>query len=78
MTTSHSGSILPGISRDPIAVIGIGCRFPGGASSPRRLWDFLTQGRCAIVEVPRDRWDHRRYYDPDPNTDAAKAPRWWC
>jgi acyl transferase domain-containing protein/acyl carrier protein len=53
--------------RDPIAVIGIGCRFPGGASSPRRLWEFLTQGRCAIVEVPRDRWDHRRYYDPDPN-----------
>jgi acyl transferase domain-containing protein/NAD(P)-dependent dehydrogenase (short-subunit alcohol dehydrogenase family)/acyl carrier protein len=53
--------------REPIAVVGIGCRFPGGASSPRRLWDLLTQGRCAIVEVPRDRWDHRRYYDPDPN-----------
>src|SRR5437870_104988 len=67
MSTSHSEGVLPGTLRDPIAVIGIGCRFPGGASSPRRLWDFLLQGRCAIVEVPRDRWDHRRYYDPDPN-----------
>ncbi|PYQ12411.1 MAG: polyketide synthase [Acidobacteria bacterium] len=67
MSTSHSEGVLPGTLRDPIAVIGIGCRFPGGASSPRRLWDFLTQGRCAIVEVPRDRWDHRRYYDPDPS-----------
>jgi acyl transferase domain-containing protein/NAD(P)-dependent dehydrogenase (short-subunit alcohol dehydrogenase family)/acyl carrier protein len=58
---------LPVTLREPIAIVGIGCRFPGGASSPRRLWDLLTQGRCAIVEVPRDRWDHRRYYDPDPN-----------
>ncbi|MFO0727907.1 MAG: SDR family NAD(P)-dependent oxidoreductase [Myxococcota bacterium] len=53
--------------RDSIAVIGIGCRFPGGASSPRRFWDFLTQGKSAVVEVPKERWDHRRYYDPDPS-----------
>ncbi|WP_245768513.1 type I polyketide synthase [Stigmatella aurantiaca] len=53
--------------RDPIAIVGIGCRFPGGAKSPRHLWDLLTQGRSAIVEVPKDRWDHRRYYDPDPD-----------
>ncbi len=52
---------------DPIAIIGIGCRFPGGAKSPRHLWELLTQGRCAIVEVPKERWDHRRYYDPDPD-----------
>jgi acyl transferase domain-containing protein/NADPH:quinone reductase-like Zn-dependent oxidoreductase len=52
---------------EAIAIIGIGCRFPGGASSPRRLWELLTQGRIAVVEVPKDRWDHRRYYDPDPN-----------
>nr|APZ78727.1 polyketide synthase [Myxococcus sp.] len=52
---------------DPIAIIGIGCRFPGGAKSPRHLWELLTEGRCAIVEVPKERWDHRRYYDPDPD-----------
>ncbi|XXF74926.1 SDR family NAD(P)-dependent oxidoreductase [Myxococcaceae bacterium GXIMD 01537] len=50
---------------EPIAIIGIGCRFPGGAKSPGHLWELLTQGRCAIVEVPKERWDHRRYYDPD-------------
>nr|AQM37582.1 polyketide synthase [Myxococcus virescens] len=53
--------------QDPIAIIGIGCRFPGGAKSPRHLWELLTEGRCAIVEVPKERWDHRRYYDPDPD-----------
>nr|APZ78844.1 polyketide synthase [Stigmatella aurantiaca] len=53
--------------RDPIAIIGIGCRFPGGAKSPHHLWDLLAQGRSAIVEVPKERWDHRRYYDPDPD-----------
>ncbi|WNZ58791.1 polyketide synthase [Myxococcus sp. MxC21-1] len=60
-------SAVSNIEHDPIAIIGIGCRFPGGAKSPRHLWELLTQGRCAIVEVPKERWDHRRYYDPDPD-----------
>lgn len=48
-----------------IAIIGIGCRFPGGASSPEAFWNLLKNGVDAIVDVPGDRWDMRRFYDPD-------------
>ncbi len=41
----------------PLAVVGIGCRFPGGADSPEAFWDLLIQGRDAVREVPSDRWD---------------------
>ena len=56
-------------SRDfePIAIIGMGCRFPGGANSPEAFWDLLCKGTDAIVDVPSDRWDVRRFYDPDPD-----------
>ena len=49
-----------------IAIVGMGCRFPGGADSPAAFWDLLTRGADAIVEVPRDRWNVDRFYDPDP------------
>src|SRR5690625_7705651 len=42
---------------EPIAVIGVGCRFPGAGVGPQRYWEFLTGGGDAIGEVPPDRWD---------------------
>jgi acyl transferase domain-containing protein len=48
-------------------VIGLGCRFPGGADSPRKFLELLLEGRDAISEVPRDRWDAAAWYDPDPD-----------
>ena len=51
-------------NREPIAVIGMGCRFPG-ADSPLEYWQLLRDGRDAIIEVPKDRWDIDAYYDPD-------------
>ncbi|SFF41436.1 epothilone polyketide synthase D [Actinacidiphila alni] len=54
----------------PIAVIGVGCRFPGGADSPERMWDLLRDGVDAIGPFPRDRWDTDPYYDPDPEAPA--------
>ena len=59
----HSGSVPP----EPIAIIGIGCRFPHKASSPQAFWDVLARGIDAIIEVPAERWDARRFYDPDPD-----------
>jgi acyl transferase domain-containing protein/NADPH:quinone reductase-like Zn-dependent oxidoreductase/NAD(P)-dependent dehydrogenase (short-subunit alcohol dehydrogenase family)/acyl carrier protein len=53
--------------KEPIAIIGIGCRFPGGASNPRLFWRNLCQGKDAITEVPPERWDTRKFYDPDPD-----------
>ena len=51
---------------EPIAIIGMGCRFPGGASTPEAFWDNLQNGVDAIAEVPEDRWHLDDYYDPDP------------
>lgn len=47
----------PAEGREPIAVVGIGCRFPGGATDPDRFWQLLTAGHDAVTEVPPGRWD---------------------
>src|SRR5260221_4162368 len=49
----------------PIAIIGMGCRFPG-ADSPEALWRLLSEGQNMVREVPPDRWDIDAYYGPDP------------
>src|SRR3712207_3340052 len=57
-----------GHPREPIAIIGMGCRLPGGANDPAQFWRLLTDGVDAITEVPEDRWHVRAFYDPDPAT----------
>jgi acyl transferase domain-containing protein len=61
---------------DPIAVVGIGCRFPGDANTPDSFWRLLIEGRDAIVEVPPDRWDINALYDPDPAATGKMNTRW--
>lgn len=48
----------------PIAIIGIGCRFPG-AESVQQYWQLLINGEDAVSEVPADRWNAEEFYDPD-------------
>jgi acyl transferase domain-containing protein/acyl carrier protein len=55
------------IGSEPIAIIGMSCRFPGGISSPEKYWQALIEGRDAVVEVPRIRWDVDAWYDPNPD-----------
>ncbi len=61
--------------REPIAIIGMACRFPGGADDPDAFWDLLAAGRDAIGEVPADRWDIETYYDPDPAAPGKMSSR---
>jgi acyl transferase domain-containing protein/acyl carrier protein/protein-L-isoaspartate O-methyltransferase len=62
-------------SPEPLAVVGLGCRFPGGADSPAAFWDLLRRGDDAITEVPRDRWDVDAYYHPDPDAPGRMSTR---
>jgi acyl transferase domain-containing protein len=62
---------------EPIAIIGMACRFPG-ADSPEAFWELLREGRDLITEVPPDRWDVEALYDPDPETPGKMATRWGC
>jgi acyl transferase domain-containing protein len=58
-----------------IAIVGIGCRFGGGIDSPESFWDFVIDKRDAVVEIPPDRWDYRRYYDPEKRTPGRSYTR---
>jgi len=55
------------VNADPVAITGMGCRFPGGADGPDAFWDLLASGVDAVTEVPADRWSLEEYYDPDPD-----------
>lgn len=53
--------------REPIAIIGMSCRLPGGADTPERLWQILRDGVDVVSEVPPSRWAAGAFYDPDPD-----------
>ncbi|MEM7417087.1 MAG: beta-ketoacyl synthase N-terminal-like domain-containing protein [Gemmatimonadota bacterium] len=61
---------------EPIAVVGMACRFPGGAHDPDSFWEMLLAGNDAVTEVPPSRWDVDEWYDADPATPGRIASRW--
>jgi acyl transferase domain-containing protein len=63
------------MAHEPIAIIGLGCRFPG-AEGPAELWDLLRRGGQSIGEVPASRFDLREWFDPHPATPGRIASRW--
>ncbi len=62
--------------REPIAIIGLGCRLPNGIHDPEAFWRLLRDGVDAVKEFPRDRWDVDAYYDPDPNKPGKMVTKW--
>ena len=60
---------------EPIAIIGIGCKFPGGANTPELLWDMLEQGEQGIREMRQERWVMDDFYSPDKSLDGKMYTR---
>jgi acyl transferase domain-containing protein/SAM-dependent methyltransferase/NADP-dependent 3-hydroxy acid dehydrogenase YdfG len=60
----------------PLAIVGIGCRLPGGVNDPEGFWKLLSDGVDAVGEVPPSRWDVDEFYDRNPDTPGKMATRW--
>ena len=74
---SGGSSPIPStVGVEPIAVIGVGCRFPGASMGPQAFWEFLTRREDAISQVPASRWDVDAYYDPDPDATNRMNSRY--
>ncbi len=70
MTTLNTNENLP------VAIIGIGCRFPGGADGPEEFWELLRSGKSVIREIPADRFDVAGLYTPVPAVPGKIMSRW--
>ena len=62
------------VADEPIAIVGIGCRFPG-ADGPEGFWRLLSGGVDATTDVPADRWDVDAFYNPDPSVPGTAVTR---
>ncbi|WP_052304621.1 type I polyketide synthase [Nostoc punctiforme] len=63
------------ISTEDIAIIAMGCRFPGGANNPEQFWQILQKGIDAITEIPSQRWNLDNYFDSEPETPGKMYTR---
>src|SRR5262245_15290397 len=68
-------AIIERSEAEPIAIVGIGCRYPGGIADTETFWRVLEEGVDAVMEVPRERWDIDALYDPDPAAPGKMTTR---
>lgn len=67
----------PGIQAEGrVVIVGMACRFPGGADNPEKFWDLLSSGKDAITEVPPERWDNTLFYDENASVPGKINTKW--
>lgn len=74
--TQNTSENMNTSKKEPIAIIGIGCRFPGSANSPEAFWKLVRDGVDAITEVPEDRWNLDNFYDAEGTNPGKIRTRW--
>ncbi|MBS1694228.1 MAG: acyltransferase domain-containing protein, partial [Actinobacteria bacterium] len=75
-TADDRGHSQAGDLHEPIAVIGVGCRFPGDVSGPDELWEFLSRGGSGVGQVPAARWERFEKGSADDAAAVAETTRW--
>ncbi|MFI1018817.1 beta-ketoacyl synthase N-terminal-like domain-containing protein, partial [Streptomyces sp. NPDC020965] len=74
--TERKGPTAALASSEPVAVVGMGVRLPGGVGTPAEFWELLSDGRDVVGGFPTDRgWDLERLYDPDPDASGTTYTR---
>ena len=74
--TNAERIVVQASPNEPVAVIGLGCRFPGDIHGPEALWQFLCEGRSAVGEIPSDRWPQFDDGSPETASIIARTTRW--
>ena len=76
MHSPHTPAVIFNATTEPIAIVGIGCRFPGGCHDVESFWKLLAEGRSGICEVPVDRWNRDRFYHPGGGVPGTMVTKW--